>query len=281
MTQKHKLIGEILVESQILSAKTVERVLARAARSKMKLGMALEEIELITPEELATALGMQFGIKMISNLSRFQIPATVLAHLTSDVAMQHLILPLKVENGWLAVAVADPTNTRMLEILAANTGLKIASHIASRPDITAAISKNYLGSSQTITTQRTLLVVEDDKLVQTKLNTLLTGKGYRVVIAADGIEAFKMLITEKPQVVLTDKEMPKLNGYGLLAAMRNVPEMNRIPVILLTGSMTDAEESGAFDKGFFDYILKPVADNSLLTRVKRAMHFYENQKFSC
>jgi CheY-like chemotaxis protein len=246
----------------------------------MKLGMALEEIELITPEELATALGMQFGIKMISNLSRFLIPAPVLAHVTSDVAMQHLILPLKVENGWLAVAIADPTNTRMLEILSANTGLKIASHIASRPDITAAISKNYLGSNQTSTTQRTLLVVEDDKLVQAKLNTLLTGKGYRVVIAADGIEAFKMLITEKPHVVLTDKEMPKLNGYGLLAAMRNVPEMNRIPVILLTGSMTDAEESGAFDKGFFDYILKPVADNSLLTRVKRAMHFYENQKFS-
>jgi hypothetical protein len=63
MTQRHKRIGEILVESQILSAKTVERVLLRAARSKIKLGMALEEIELITPEELATALAIQFGIK--------------------------------------------------------------------------------------------------------------------------------------------------------------------------------------------------------------------------
>jgi CheY-like chemotaxis protein len=280
MTQRHKRIGEILVESQILSAKTVERVLPRAARSNKKLGMALEEIELITPEELATALAMQFGIKMISNLSRFLIPASILKHVSSDVAMQHLILPLKVENGWLAVAIADPTNTRILENLSANTGLKIASHLASRPDITAAISKNYLGASEAVTSQRTLLVVEDDKLIQAKLSTLLTGKGYRVVIAADGIEAFKMLITEKPQVVLTDKEMPKLNGYGLLSAMKNVPEMNRIPVILLTGKLTDAEESGAFDKGFFDYILKPVADNSLLTRVKRAMHFYENQKLS-
>lgn len=281
MMQPHKRIGEILVESQILSAKTVERVLPRAMRSNIKLGMALEEIELITPEELASALAKQFGIKLISNLTRFQIPASVLKHVTSDIAMQHLILPLKAENGWLAVAIADPTNTRILENLSANSGLKVAPHIACRPDITAAISKNYLGSSQSIDNTRTLLVVEDDKLIQAKFKELLTRKGYRVVIAADGIEAFKMLITEKPQVVLTDKEMPKLNGYGLLAAMKNVPEMNRIPVILLTGKMTDAEESGAFDKGFFDYILKPVSDNSLLTRVKRAMHFYENQNFSC
>jgi CheY-like chemotaxis protein len=279
MMQPHKRIGEILVESQILSSKTVERVLTRAKRSNKKLGMALEEIELITPEELATALGKQFGIKMISDLCRFQIPASVLKHVTSDVAMQHLILPLKAENGWLAVAIADPTNTRMIENLSANTGLKIAPYIACRRDITAAISKNYLGSSQTVTSKRTLLVVEDDKLIQGKLQELLTDKGYRVVIASDGIEAFKLLITEKPQVVLTDKEMPMLNGYGLLAAMKNVPEMNRIPVILLTGNMTDSEESGAFDKGFFDYILKPVTDNSLLTRVKRAMHFSENQNF--
>jgi len=279
MMQPGKRIGEILVESQILSAKTVERVLLRAKRSNKKLGMALEEIELITPEELATALGKQFSIKMISDVCRFQIPASALKHVTADVAMQHLILPLKEENGWLAVAIADPTNTRILENLSANTGLKVAPHIASRPNITAAISKNYLGSSQTVNSQRTLLVVEDEKLIQGKLQELLSSKGYRVVIAADGIEAFKLLITEKPQVVLTDKEMPKLNGYGLLAAMKNVPEMNRIPVILLTGSMTDAEESGAFDKGFFDYILKPVTDNTLLTRVKRAMHFSQNQNF--
>lgn len=279
MMQPRKRLGEILVESQIITATTVERVIPRAVKANKKLGMALEEIDLITPEELATALAKQFGIKIVTNINRFQVPAAVLKHVAAEVAMQHLILPLKEENGWLAMAIADPTNTRILTNLAANTGLKIAPHIACRPDITAAISKNYFGAATPGTGQRTLLVVEDDKLIQAKLEQLLTAKGYRVVSAADGIEAFKLLITEKPQVVLTDKEMPKLNGYGLLAAMRNVPELSRIPVILLTARMTDAEESGAFDKGFFDYILKPVTDNSLLTRVKRAMHFYENQHF--
>lgn len=276
MKQNKKLIGEILVELQILSVKTVERVLVRSLKSKKKLGTVLEAMELITPDELAEALAMQFELKTVKDLCRFQIPAPVLALVTAVTAMQHLILPLKVENGRLALAIADPTDTRILENLSANTGLKISQYMASRPDITAAITKNYFASNQVSNGKRTLLVVEDDKLIQEKLEKVLTSKGYQVLIASDGMEAFKLLITQKPHVVLTDKEMPKLNGYGLLAAMRNVPEMNKIPVILITGRMTDAEESGAFEKGFFDYILKPVTDNGLLTRVKRAMHFYEN-----
>lgn len=277
MAQQHRLIGEILVEEQILTSKTVERVLTRAVKSNKKLGMALEEMGLITPGELTNALAKQFGLKVVQGLCNFRIPSEVLQLVSSDVALHHLLLPLKVDNGWLALAIADPTNTRIMQNLAANIGLKIAPHLVSRPELTAAISKHYLGNSESCDKSKTLLVVEDDKLIQDKLNEVLSSKGYRVVIAADGIEAYKLLITEKPQVVLTDKEMPKMNGYGLLAAMRNVPELKRIPVILLTGRMTDAEESGAFDKGFFDYILKPVKDNTLVTRVKRAMHFYESQ----
>jgi len=276
MTQR-KLIGEILVEEHIVTTRTVDRVLSRAVKSYRKLGMMLEEMGLVTPDELTNALAKQFGFKVVRNLCLLRIPAEVLKLVAAEVAVQNLILPLKVENGWLALAFADPTNTRIIQNLAANIELKIAPYLANRQDISAAISKNYFGANENCDKRKTLLVVEDDKLIQARLNEVLSNKGYRVVVAADGIEAYKLLLTEKPQVVLTDKEMPKMNGYGLLAAMKNIPEMKRIPVILLTGRMTDEEESGAFDKGFFDYILKPVKDNSLITRVKRAMHFYETQ----
>jgi len=276
MMQQRRLIGEILVERQILSARTVERVLARSVKSSRKLGAVLEEMGLITPDELTGALSQQYGMKVVQHLCRFRIPAATLELVPAEVAMQQMILPLKEENGWLALAIADPTNTRIIQNLSANIGLKIAPHLATRTEINAAVAKNYFGTSDCCDSQRTLLVVEDDKLVQDKLHQVLSGKGFRVVSASNGMEAYKMVITEKPQVVLTDKEMPKMNGYGLLAAMRNVPELKRIPVILLTGRMTDEEESKAFDKGFFDYILKPVKDSSLITRVRRAVHFYDN-----
>jgi PleD family two-component response regulator len=90
------------------------------------------------------------------------------------------------------------------------------------------------------------------------------------------MEGFKMAITEKPQVIITDKVMPKLDGYGLFDALQKVTETMFIPVILATGVSNAFEEERAFEKGFYDFILKPVRDITLLTRVKRAFFFYEH-----
>jgi CheY-like chemotaxis protein len=94
----------------------------------------------------------------------------------------------------------------------------------------------------------------------------------------DGMEAYKIVIAEKPHVIITDKEMPKLDGYGLLEALKNVPETSFIPVILVTGRTMNAEEEAkAFERGFFDFIPKPVSEVTLKARVKRAFHFHDHQ----
>jgi CheY-like chemotaxis protein len=272
-----KKVGEILIENNILSAKTVERVLPRASRLNKRLGAVLEEMGLITEEELTNALAVQFGYKVVKNLGQFRFAPELLKLLSAEVALQHLIFPLKADSGWLALAMADPTNTRIIQNLSANTGLKIAPYLATRQDIYDAIGRHYLGREPQTDARRTIVVVEDEKLILARLQEVLSKHGYRVVPAQDGLEAYKLILLEKPQVVLTDKEMPKLNGYGLLAAMQNMPELRLVPVILLTGRLTEEEEAGAFDKGFFDYIIKPVKDTALVTRVKRAFQHYESQ----
>lgn len=274
---QRKKIGEILIDNSILSVSTVERVLSRATRLNKKLGAVLEEMGLITDAELTNALALQFGYKVVKNLSQFRFAPELLKLLTAEVAMQNLIFPLKVDSGWLALAMADPTNTRIIQNLSANTGLKIAPYLATRQEIYAAICRHYMGREPQADKGRTIVVVEDEKLILARLEDVLSRNGYRVVAAQDGLEAYKLILLEKPQVVLTDKEMPKLNGYGLLAAMQNMPELKLIPVILLTGRLGEEEEATTFDKGFFDYILKPVKDTALLTRVKRAFQHYESQ----
>lgn len=274
---QRKKIGEILIDNSIISIRTMERVLPRAARLNKKLGVVLEEMGLITDAELTNALALQFGYKVVKNLGQFSFAPDLLKLLTAEVALQNLIFPLKVDNGWLALATADPTNTRIIHNLSANTGLKIAPYLATRQDIYEAICRHYLGREPQADKGRTIVVVEDEKLILARLEEVLSRNGYRVVAAQDGLEAYKLVLLEKPQVVLTDKEMPKLNGYGLLAAMQNMPELKLIPVILLTGRLGEDEEATTFDKGFFDYILKPVKDTALLTRVKRAFQYYESQ----
>jgi CheY-like chemotaxis protein len=275
MSQRKK-VGEILIEGNILSARTVERVLSRAAKLNKKLGIVLEEMGLITEDELTNALAIQFGYKVVKNLSQFHYAPEMLKLMSAEVALQNMIFPLKCDGGWLALAMADPTNTRIIQNLSANIGLKIAPYLATRQDIYDAITRHYLGREPRTDTKRTIVVVEDEKLILSRLEDVLNRNGYRVIPAQDGLEAYKLIMLEKPQVVLTDKEMPKLNGYGLLAAMLNMPDLKLIPVILLTGRLSEEEEASAFEKGFYDYILKPVKDTALLTRVKRAFQHYES-----
>ena len=89
------------------------------------------------------------------------------------------------------------------------------------------------------------------------------------------MDAFRKAIGERPDVIVTDKEMPIFDGYKLLNSLRLLPETMRIPVILLTASLRETEESEAFEKGFFDYIAKPVTDITLLSRIKRALQVHE------
>lgn len=198
--------------------------------------------------------------------------------LPAEVAMEHLVFPLKREGARLAIAMADPTDMRVAKNLAAAIGAQVVPFIATRQDIRKAISHHYLGKTASRPQLPTVLVVDDDRVVRAMLNETLKKDGYRVLTARDGMEGFKMVIAESPHVVISDMEMPKLNGYGLLNALKNIPKTKYIPVIMITGkAKTEEEEIRAFDKGFFDVVMKPFKQASVRARVKRAFHFYEHQ----
>lgn len=275
--EKRKKLGEIFIESGILTEKTVERMLAVSKRLNKRFGTVLEELGLIDGDELAAALAAQYSCRVASNFAGYCFPEELLATIPVDVAMQNYIFPLKLDSKRLALAMADPTETRIVRNISANQGLTITPFIATRKEIYDAICRNYLNKEVCTSTARTVLVVEDDKLIGTMFADFLTRQGYRVVLAADGLEAYKAVLTEKPHVVITDLVMPKLDGYGLFDALRAIPELRSIPVILVTSSMRPDDEVKAFERGFFDFIEKPVKEGSLITRVKRALQFHERK----
>lgn len=276
MTKK-KLIGELFIESGLITELTLQRALSRSKRLNKRLGHTLEEIELITAEELAYALANQYGCKVIKDFARYTFAREILDIIPVEVAMQHLLFPLKKEGAKLAIAVADPADSKIVGNLAANHGLTVYPFVATRKDIIVAIARHYLGKEPTVPQEKTVLVVEDNKLVQKMLADILGRQGYRVLVENDGMEGYKAALATPPHVVITDKEVPKLNGYALLDALQNIPETRNIPVILLTGSSDAEEEARAFDKGFFDFIPKPVKEVTLVTRVKRAFQSIEKE----
>ena len=274
---KRKLLGEIFVEQGLITEKTLQRTLARAKRLQKRLGGVLEEMELITGDELAGALAEQYGYRVVENFARHTFPAEALALIPSDVAMQTMLFPLKIENGKLAIAMADPTETKIVSNIAANHGLNIVPFIATRKEITAAICRHYLGKDPSFQQEKTVLLVESDNLSSTMLSHLLSKEGYQVKIATDGMEAYKTAISEMPQVIVSERVVPKLDAYGLFDALRMLPETRHIPIILLTSASEKEEEARAFEKGFFDFIFKPVNEITLKTRVKRAFQYLERE----
>jgi DNA-binding NtrC family response regulator len=108
-----------------------------------------------------------------------------------------------------------------------------------------------------------VLVVDDDDEVRTLLVRTLRRRGYSVEEAADGIQGLACVEKTAPDVVLTDMAMPRLDGLGLLKALKE--NHAEVPVIVLTGhgsleNVLDAMREGAL----FDYLMKPLPDLTLL-----------------
>lgn len=113
-----------------------------------------------------------------------------------------------------------------------------------------------------------VLVVDDEPQIRRFLETGLTGRGYTVVTAADGVKALDAIITEPPDVIILDLAMPHLDGISVL---RRVREWSDVPIIVLSVRDDDPGKVEALDLGADDYLTKPFSMNELLARIRVAM----------
>lgn len=274
----HKRLGEILVEHDVISGKTRDRVLNRSKILGRRFGRVLEDLELITGEELALSLATQYHCKTIANIAQLHVDPKLLTLIPVEAALQHLIFPLKQEGETLALAMVDPTDRQLLSNLSINTHVKIVPFVTTKDEIRKAICRHYLGKEVVHSPTRTSLIIDPDRSSSLALQNILEKDGYRVLTAKDGMEGFRTVIAESPHVVITDIAAPKLNGFGLLGALKKIPETSFIPIIIVSEhAQGENDELKAFELGVFDMIMKPFTSMSIRARVKRAFHFYDHQ----
>lgn len=273
-----KHLGDILVEAEIISKKTLERALVRQKAGNQRLGMVLEEMGVITEEELAEALGTQFNFKTVKNFIDRSFSQDLLDLLPSDFAMKKLVFPLKQKDSMLAVAITDPFDMETMEMLSRITGLQVIPVISTRREILDAISKFYLKSPVRTDSSDAILIVEDSTPVATVIQVALAREGYPVLMASDGLEGLKLAISERPRLIITDSVMPRMDGFGLLRALKANPMTSEIPVIMLTSKASSEDEQKALEFGFIDFIPKPVQPVRVVSRVKRALELSRKYK---
>lgn len=274
-----KHLGDILVEAEIISRKTLEKALERQKENKLRLGAVLEEMGVLTEEELAEALGTQFNFKTIKSFAGQSFPQELLDMLPSDLVVKKLVFPLKQKEHMLAVAITDPFDMETMELITRITSCQIVPVISTRKEILAAISKFYLKITKEDTQiGETILVVEDSSAVANVIKSALHKEGYAVILACDGLEGLKLAISERPALIITDSMMPRMDGFGLMRALKVNPLTTDIPVIMLTSKATSEEEQRALEQGFMDFIPKPVQSARVVSRVKHVLELCRKMK---
>jgi CheY-like chemotaxis protein/signal transduction histidine kinase len=114
----------------------------------------------------------------------------------------------------------------------------------------------------------TVLVVDDDPLVQHLLRGQLEQEGFRVLVAVDGVEGITMARESRPHVIILDIHLPKLDGWQVLAELKTDPALVNIPVVILS---VEEQRGRAFSFGACEYLVKPVEADRLLNVVRRAV----------
>jgi DNA-binding response OmpR family regulator len=116
-----------------------------------------------------------------------------------------------------------------------------------------------------------VLVIDDDPVIVQLLRVNFEIEGFEVVSAADGKEGFERAKSDRPDVVLSDIMMPRMDGLALVTKLKGHPTTRALPVILLSAKAQNAEVQQGLEAGADDYVTKPFDPLELIDRVNAVL----------
>ncbi len=115
---------------------------------------------------------------------------------------------------------------------------------------------------------KTVLIAEDDDQLAQIVAEALEEEGFRTQRASDGISALNAILETRPDVILLDLMLPRLQGYDICGMVRKTNAVHQIPIVVISGRSTLQDRLRAFELGADDYVIKPFELDELLARVE-------------
>ena len=120
-------------------------------------------------------------------------------------------------------------------------------------------------------TKKKILIVDDEKQLVSLVGLHMKMSGYEVLSANDGEEALVIVKEERPDLIILDLMLPKIDGWEVCKRLRAEGSMGNIPVIMLTARSESEDKLKGFECGADDYVTKPFSPRELVARVKRVL----------
>ncbi len=128
-----------------------------------------------------------------------------------------------------------------------------------------------LSSPREPSVSKTIMTVDDSPSMRMLLRVALTDLGYSVVEAEDGIHALETIEGANPDLLITDINMPRMDGFGLIEELRG-QGCTSLPILVLTTESSDEKKQRARDAGATGWIVKPFHPDKLAAAIRRVLH---------
>lgn len=116
-----------------------------------------------------------------------------------------------------------------------------------------------------------ILVADDSSTLRRLVSARLTADGYQVLEASDGEQALGLAQQERPDLIVLDKVMPKMDGFEVVRGLREEPETARMPIVMLTERTSEEDVLDGLQLGVEEYIPKPFSPHELSMRIRRVL----------
>ena len=116
--------------------------------------------------------------------------------------------------------------------------------------------------------QKKILVIEDNLISLRLVLMTLEGKGYLLISATDGEDGLRMALEEKPDLIIADIQLPKMDGLEVIKRLRGTPQVANTPAIALTAYAMKGDKERILEAGYDAYVEKPISTRDLSTVVE-------------
>lgn len=118
---------------------------------------------------------------------------------------------------------------------------------------------------------KTILAVDDSRTMRGLLNECLTSAGFEVALAEDGLHGLEVLESAEPDLVITDINMPRMDGFGFIESVRSQKARAGMPILVLTTETAPELKVRARNAGATGWIVKPFDDRKLVAAINRVI----------
>jgi two-component system alkaline phosphatase synthesis response regulator PhoP len=121
------------------------------------------------------------------------------------------------------------------------------------------------------TMPKKILIIDDDPFVVKVIASRLEANNYKVITSSDGKEGLEKVYKEKPDLVIVDFILPRVNGYEICSRLKEDTEFSGVPVIIITGNTNERDRRLTEDAGADAFLIKPFDREVLLSRIKELL----------